>query len=64
MKGRSSCSQKAERVHMDVNRPGTKKHLTFHHAHGHFLLELQTQSSAVPKKMISVPHVKTVGKIQ
>lgn len=32
MKGRSSCSQKSERTHIEVRRLRTKKHFTFHHA--------------------------------
>lgn len=50
----------AERAHMDMRRPRTKKHFTFHHArceHGHFLLGLQIWTSAFLKE--NAGHVQS-----
>lgn len=55
---------KRQREHMDVRRPRTKKHFTFHHSeHSHFLLRLKTWTSAISKKLLSTPQVKTSGAI-
>lgn len=66
-KGKSSHSQR-QRAHMDIRRPWTKEHFTFHHAHlvsehGCFLLGQKHTLVQYQRRCSIYPKWKPLGQI-